>query len=279
MRVGVAQIEPRLGELEHNRALAVAQLERAAELGCDLVVLPECASSGYVFEGAEEALAFAEEVPGPYTDALASACRRLGLHCVSGMLGREGDVLYNTAVLVGPDGLLGRYRKTHLPFLGVDRFAAAGDELPVFDTPLGRIGLLICYDIRFPEAMRALALRGAELVAHPTNWPLAGVFNAEVLTRARAQESRIFLATANRVGTERYTTFCGWSQVCDPNGDRLVEAGRDDVGVFAADVDLDEARSKALVPIPGVHEMELFADRRPDLYGPLVAENAAVARR
>lgn len=279
MLVGVAQIEPRLGELDRNRELCLAKLEEAAAAGCSLVVLPECASSGYVFDSAEEALPHAEEIPGPFTAALERACGRLSLHCVAGMLEREGDVLRNTAVLVGPEGLVGRYRKTHLPYLGVDRFVQAGDELPVFDTALGRIGIEICYDLRFPEATRALALRGAELVAHPTNWPLAARSNAEVLTRARAHENRVFVLTSNRVGRERDAEFCGWSQICDVWGNRLVEAGETDEGLFTAELDPAAAREKDLLPAPGRYEMRLFDHRRPDLYGVLAEERSAVPSR
>jgi predicted amidohydrolase len=279
MLVGVAQTEPRLKELERNRELCLASLEEAARAGCSLVVLPECSSAGYMFESAGEALPHAEEVPGPFTEALVEACGRLGVYCVSGLLERDGDTLHNTAVLVGPDGVMGRYRKTHLPYLGVDRFVEPGDVLEVFETPIGRIGIEICYDLRFPELTRALALRGAELVAHPTNWPVEARSNAEILTRARAHENRVFLLTANRVGCEGHAEFCGWSQICDVRGNRVVEAGAAEPGLFVAEIDLDEAREKDIVPLPGRYEMHLFGHRRPELYGALVEETNALRRR
>ena len=279
MQVAVAQIEPRLAALDRNREACLARLEEAAAAGCKLVVLPECASSGYVFDSPEEALGAAEEIPGPFTDALEAACGRLCIHCISGMLERDGDDLRNTAVLAGPDGLVGRYRKTHLPFLGVDRFVVAGEEAPVFETPLGRIGLEICYDLRFPELTRTLALAGAEIVAHPTNWPVQARSNADVLTRARAHENRVFLLTSNRVGRERDAEFCGWSQVCDIWGNRLVEAGEAEQGLYVAEIDPAEAREKDIVPDPGRYEMRLFDHRRPDLYGALVEEAHPATRR
>jgi predicted amidohydrolase len=279
MRVAVAQIEPKLGETEHNLELCLSRLEEAAGRGCSLVVLPECASSGYVFESAEEALPYAEEVPGPFVAALEAACARLGLHCVSGMLERDGDAVRNAAVLVGPDGLVGRYRKSHLPFLGIDRFVAPGDELDVFDTPIGRIGVEICYDLRFPEVTRMLALAGADLVALPTNWPMAARGNADILTRARAYENRVFLLVANRVGRERDTEFCGWSQICDVRGERIAEAGATEEVLLVAEIDLAEARSKEIVPVPGQYEMSLFGHRRPELYGALTEEHAALPER
>jgi predicted amidohydrolase len=272
MRLAVAQIEPRLGEGARNLETCLGALEHAATLGCDLLVLPECAISGYMFESAGEALRHAEEVPGPATEAVSAACGRLGVHCVFGLLERDRDRLRNTAALVGPDGLIGRYRKTHLPFLGVDRFTVPGDEADVFDTPLGRIGIEICYDLRFPELTRALALRGAEIVAHPTNWPLAARPMAEFVTRARAAENRVFLLTANRCGRERWAGFCGWSQIVDPAGTRVAEAGAEDEAVLVAEADLEEARRKDLVPKPGEYEMRLFDHRRPELYGVLVEE-------
>ena len=193
MRVAVAQIEPWLGEKERNLEVCVARLEEAAAAGAELLVLPECAIPGYMFDSADEAMPLAEEIPGPSTAALETACRRLGVHAVCGLLERDGDLLRNAAVLVGPEGLVGSYRKTHLPFLGVDRFVSPGDELRVYETPLGQIGLEICYDLRFPEATRTLALRGADIVAHPTNFPVAARIQTELITVARAAENRIFL--------------------------------------------------------------------------------------
>ena len=273
MLVGAAQTEPRLGEPARNLETCLARLEQAASAGCALVVLPECSTSGYMFQSEDEAARFAEEVPGPATEALERACARLDLHCVVGVLERDGDTLRNTALLLGPDGLAGRYRKTHLPFLGVDRFTSAGDEIPeVFETAIGRIGLEVCYDLRFPELTRGLALRGAELVAHPTNWPEPVKPLADFMTRARAAENRVFLVTANRVGHERGTEFFGWSQIVDPLGRRLVESAEAEEALVVADVDLEQARMKDIVPIPGEYELHLFADRRPELYGPLLEE-------
>jgi 5-aminopentanamidase len=275
MRVAVAQMEPKLGEKGRNLEACLARLEEAAGAGAELLVLPECALPGYMFDSAEEAMPFAEEIPGASTEVLEQACRRLGVHVVCGLLERDGDLLRNAAVLVGPDGLVGSYRKTHLPFLGVDRFTTPGDELPVFDTPLGRIGLEICYDLRFPEVTRTLALRGAEIVAHPTNFPMAAKVQTELITLARAAENRIYLLTANRVGKERWGEFCGWSQIVDPFGKRLAEAGETDEALLLADIDLEKARDKNYV-IPGEYELYLFGDRRPDLYGALVEETQAV---
>jgi 5-aminopentanamidase len=271
VRVAVAQIEPKLAEKERNLETCLARLAEAGAQGAELLVLPECAIPGYMFDSAEEALPFAEEIPGPSSELLERECSRLGMHVVCGLLERDGDVLHNAAVLVGPDGLVGTYRKTHLPFLGVDRFVVAGDAMPVYDTPLGRIGIEICYDLRFSEVTRTLALRGADLVAHPTNFPMAAIVQTELNTRARAAENRVYLLSANRTGKERWAEFCGWSQIVDPFGTRLAEAGQDDEVLLVADVDVQAARDKDYV-IPGKYETYLFKDRRPELYGALVEE-------
>src|SRR3954471_16170531 len=191
MRVAVAQMEPKLAEEERNLEACFARLDEAAAAGAELLVLPECAIPGYMFDSAEEALPYAEEIPGETAAAFERECTRLGVHAITGLLERDGDTLHNSAILVGPDGLIGSYRKTHLPFLGVDRFVTPGDELKVYDTALGRIGLIICYDLRFPEVTRTLALRGADLVALPTNFPMAAKLQCEVIAPARAAENRV----------------------------------------------------------------------------------------
>lgn len=271
MRAAVAQVDPKLGEVDRNLETCVKLLHQAAKDGAELLVLTECAISGYMFDSAEEALPFAEEIPGPSTEVFERECARLGMHVVCGTLERDGDTLHNTAVLIGPDGLIGTYRKTHLPFLGVDRFVTPGDEFPVFETPLGRIGLEICYDLRFPEVTRALALKGADIVAHPTNFPLAARLQTEFFTRTRAAENRVYLLTSNRVGKERSAEFCGWSQIVEPRGARLAEAGANEEALLVAEVDVERARDKDFV-IPGEYEVYLFGHRRPNLYGTLVEE-------
>jgi predicted amidohydrolase len=228
-----------------------------------------------MFDSLEEGLSYAEEVPGPTTEAFERACERFDAYVICGMLQRDGDLLRNAAVFVGPEGLIGTYWKTHLPFLGVDRFVTPGDELTVYDTPLGRIGVEICYDLRFPEVTRTLALKGADIVAHPTNFPVAARIQTELITVARAAENRVYLLTANRVGKERWGEFCGWSQIVDPHGKRLVEAGETEEALLVADVDVQKARDKDYV-IPGEYELYLFGHRRPELYGALVEETRAV---
>src|ERR1700737_1720118 len=170
VRVAAAQYEPHIGDVEHNRDEAVRWATRAAEGGAQLIVLPELASSGYVFNDEAEAARTAESAgDGPIVQALQSVCERHSCYVVVGLNERSGKQRYNSAVLVGPEGTLGAYRKLHL-FHDEKSWFEPGDELPVIDTPIGRIGFVICFDLWFPEPARALALAGADIIAVPTNW-------------------------------------------------------------------------------------------------------------
>jgi 5-aminopentanamidase len=280
IRAAIAQTAPQLGRAEQNLEACLGRLREAAAAGCHLVVFPECALSGYMVETRAEAWRLAEEVPGPATEALAAACAGLGLHVVVGMLERDGDLLRNTAVLVGPGGLVGRYRKSHIACIGADRFTVPGDEpFEVHETPVGRIGLQICYDWRFPEITRTLALAGADLVVSPTNSPAASRELADYLPRARASENAVFFLLANRVGSEAGTTFFGWSQIVGPLGRRIAEAGGEEEALVVADLDLEQARAKTKEPAEGVYQVRLFDDRRPELYGGLAVTRMDASER
>jgi predicted amidohydrolase len=273
MRVGIVQSDPQLGDVDGNLGRCVAALHEVAAAGCSLAVFPECALSGYMFDDVESATRAAVEVPGPETEVLAVTCARLGLHCVVGLLELDGDLLRNTAVLFGPDGIVGRHRKAHIACIGADRWTTpADDEFEVFDTPVGRIGLQICYEWRFPEVTRVLALAGADIVAHPTNSPFASRDLADYLPRARATENAVYFLMANRVGTEGGTTFFGRSQVVDPLGNVLAAADEAQVSLTVAEVDIELARVKTKEPGDGGYTVRLFADRRPGLYGPVTAD-------
>jgi predicted amidohydrolase len=273
IRVAVVQSAPKLGDIDGNTAGCLTQMRRAAAAGCDLVVFPECALSGYMFADARAARQCAEPVPGPSTDMIAQECGRSRLHCVLGLLETRGELLHNTAVLIGPDGLVGRYRKSHIACIGADCFTVPGDEpYAVHETPIGRIGLQLCYDWRFPEITRVLALQGAEVIVHPTNSPTPARELAEFITRARAAENAVFFVTANRCGRERAASFFGWSQIVDPDGRRIAEAGAEET-VIIAELNLELARKKTKEPNGGGYHVSLFGDRRPDLYAPLVTDD------
>src|SRR5438445_1064381 len=168
------QMDCRLAEPAHNLAAIRAKLREAGRCGAKLVVFPECAIPGYCFTSKDEAWEVAESVPGQSTKALVAECRELGVWAIVGLLERDeaSGKLYNAAALVGPDGLVGSYRKAHLPCLGVDRFTDPGDRpFAVHDLGGLKVGMTICYDASFPEASRALMLLGADLIVLPTNWP------------------------------------------------------------------------------------------------------------
>jgi predicted amidohydrolase len=163
-----------------------------------------------------------------------------------------------------------RYIKTHLPELGFDKFVVRGTSLPVFDTAIGKIGVLICYDVRFPEAARVLALDGADIIALPTNWPDGAEVSPTFMAPARAAENRVFVVTCNRVGVENGFRFIGCSAIHDITGAAIASAGDDDT-ILIADVDLARARNKRTIVIPGKYETNTFTARNPDLYGRIVS--------
>jgi len=272
-RVGVIQIDPHLGDKAFNLEMIEQQLAEASERGVQLAVFPECAVSGYLFESLDEALDVAEPIPGPASDRIARAAERTNLYAVVGTLERDGDRCYNTAILAGPGGIETIYRKTHTLCLGVDRFTTPGDlGYRVHDLPVGRVGILICYDLRFPESARLLALQGAQIIVLPTNWPETSTIQPDVFTRARAAENRVFILAADRVGTERGARFLGRSQIVAPSGTVLAEASTDRAEMLVFDVDPLEADLKNVVVRAGAHEMDVLADRRPELYGELARD-------
>jgi len=272
MLAAVVQIDPLLFAKGENEAKIVARLEEAAGRGARLVVFPECALTGYVFDSLAEALPYAESVPGPFTERLQAHCRRLGAWAIVGMVERVGQQVYNTAVLVGSEGVALRYRKTHLPPEGIDRFATPGNDLEmVAATTEACIGLLICYDLRFPEAVRVPVLRGAEIVALPTNWPAPSADAApEFLCRARAHDNHVYLLAADRVGEERGARFLGRSTIVAPDGTVLAEASRDREEILVAEIDPARARDKRV--FGKGFTLDLIKDRRPELYRALVTE-------
>ncbi len=269
-KVAAVQMESRLLDPESNLEAILAHLRSAAREGAALAVFPETIVSGYNMSR-EEAAEVAQPIPGPATKRLSEACAQEGIYAVVGMIeaGPEGR-LFNSAVLTGPAGLLGRYRKTHLPLLGVDRYLSPGEAfVSPAGTDVGRVGILICYDLRFPEPIRCLSLAGAQIVALPTAWPQAATLYPEYMARSRASENRIYLVAANNVGEERGVRYLGRSIIVAPSGEVLAEADGESEIILMADVDPSESDRKHLVFQPGEYELDLMADRRPELYTPL----------
>jgi predicted amidohydrolase len=270
--VAAVQTDPRLGDVAGNLDRIASWIRRAANEGAELVVFPECAVNGYRYDSREEALRDAQTVPGPATDVLEGVAAETGVHIAVGIVERDGDRLYNCAALIGPDGFVTKYRKTHIPFQAVDRFVTPGDiPLHVVETPIGRVGMLICYDLRFPEPARVLALSGVQIIANLTNLPPPGWVQPEFIFRARAAENRVWLVCADRVGTERGVEFIGRSAIVGPSGVTLAEASESAEEMLVQRIVPSEADEKDLVFDPGVYEMHLLSDRRADLYGALTA--------
>jgi len=272
MKIAAVQMDVKILEKDHNLRRVLEHLEKAARTGAKIVVFPECALTGYCFTSREEAWPLAETVPGPSTEKIAAAVKRLGLTAVVGMLEREGERIYNAAAVISPEGVAGTYRKIHLPYLGIDRFAALGDApFPVFETPQGKIGVSICFDCSFPESGRVLKLKGAQLLAIPTNWPV-GSDSWQHTPKVRATENHMVVVAADRVGEERGFRFAGHSQIVDLSGRVLAEAGDSEETIIEGEADLAAADLNRVVRVPGQWEFDRIAARRPEMYGTLTEQ-------
>jgi predicted amidohydrolase len=272
VRIAVAQYEPHVGELENNRSQAVLWATSAAKQGANLIVLPELASSGYVFGDEAEAQRAAEDPDdGPTVRALRDVCAMHGCHVVAGISERDGDCRHNSAVLIGPSGRMATYRKLHL-YYNEQSWFEPGDDLPIVDLPFGRVGMIICFDLWFPEPARALALAGAEIIAVPTNWVASfkrtvwddrGYCQGDYVAMATAAQNGVVMACADRIGVERGVTFIGASMIVGADGWPVSgPASKDQEELLIADVDLDSVE-QARRRTPRNH---LHTDRRPDAY-------------
>ncbi|MCI2425906.1 acyltransferase [Candidatus Acetothermia bacterium] len=270
MRVGYVQTAPRFGEVERN--LCRVQALMSIHEKVDLWVLPELFVSGYQFVSRAEMKELAETIPdGPTTQQLIRLAQQQNSHIVAGIAEKKGGYEYNAAILVGPAGLLSHYRKLHLFAEEKEWFSPGNTPFPVSSIPvtdsLGKsfvkIGIMICFDHLFPEAARTLAIRGAEIIAHPANLVIPGY--GQLTMKVRAMENRVFTVTANRIGTEARTEkrlhFTGESQIISPCGDLLVSSANDIEDVQVVEIDPALARNKMLTP-----NNDLFADRRPEFY-------------
>jgi predicted amidohydrolase len=272
VRIAVCQYAPWVGELEYNRQQAVHWARAAASQGADLCVLPELAGSGYTFQSVSEAAAAAEDADhGPTVAALVAVAHESGMHIVCGIDERNDDCRHNSAVLLGPSGRLATYRKLHL-FHDEQSWFTPGDALPVVDLPFGRVGMVICYDLWFPEAVRALALAGADVVAVPTNWVASfkrtvyddrGYCQGDYVAMASAAQNGVVMACADRIGEERGLTFLGASIIVGADGWPVAgPAPAAEEALLVADVDLGSvALARRRTP-----RNDLLGDRRPAAY-------------
>ncbi len=263
MKVGFVQFEPLFGEVDRNLDEAADMI---AQSGADLIVLPELFNTGYVFTSKDEAKALSEEIPGGKTTRrLCDAAKDAGSFIVGGIAEKDDERIFNSAVLVSPDGYIGKYRKTHLFFEEKKWFDPGDEGFRVFDIGVCTIGIMICFDWFFPESMRVLSLMGADLICHPANLVLP--FCQEAM-KTRCLENHVFAITSNRTGREsrgeQSLLFTGTSQITAPDGTILLRAGKGSRETMTIEVDVQRARDKNL---NGYNN--LFADRRPDFYGGL----------
>ena len=259
------QFEPRLGAKGENLARLCGLVDEAAEAGARVIVMPEMAVTGYCWRDRAEIAPLVETVPGPTTDLFVEIARRHGCYIVVGLAERDSmtDLYYNTAALVGPDGLVCAYRKSH-PFIAEPRWAAESvNRPPVVATPYGRLGLFICMDADYMEPARLLGVAGCDVVLFPTCWLDEKAPSAAWM--ARAYENGMYLVAADRFGCERGVQFSGGSCVLDPDG--AVVAMRDTgEGIVYGGVDLSRTRPRPFSP--GEPDDKL-ADRRPAAYAAL----------
>ena len=284
MRIGIVQSSPAFGEVEGNLA---GCFDLMSSRTADLWVLPELFATGYQFLNAAEARELAEPVPsgkttqaliacaaerrelarpvpcGSTTGALIERARLDSCFIVAGLPEIDGDKVYNSAILVGPDGFLARYRKIHLFYKEKINFTPGDLPFAVVDIGIAKVGMMVCFDHLFPESARSLALQGADIIAHPANLVLPDL--AQRTMSIRALENGVYTATANRVGTEARSdeslTYTGQSQVVSPDGAALVRLSQDKIEVAVVEIDITVARDKAITK----HNDKL-GDRRPDLY-------------
>ena len=255
-KVAAVQFEPKLGKLEDNRRGIVDQAMYAAEKGAKLIVFPEMATSGYVWQDREEIAPFVETVPGETTRMLHKITSQYDCYVVVGLPEVDADtgIFYNSAVLVGPEGILGCYRKTHL-FAADPRWACEGKEdIPVFETKIGRISILICMDSMYFEPSRLAALKGADIIAFPTNWVGEGNKPPSKTWCLRAKENNLYWIAANRWGLERDAKFTGGSAVIGPSGEVLDSIISGDGIVFSE------------IPNPANQEKKKLKKRKPRAY-------------
>lgn len=260
MKIGYYQFNPAFGEIEANVSQVVQTLRKTE---ADLVVLPELFSTGYQFISRQEVEHLAEEIPGGKTaQALIRLAEEKRFYIVAGMAEKAGNKVFNSAMMAGPSGYIGTYRKTHL----FDReklwFDPGDSGFKVYDLGMARVGLMICFDWYFPESARTLALMGADIIAHPSNLVLP---NCPDSMPVRCLENRVYAITCNRIGVEKRDgtslTYIGQSEVVTPQGKILHRAPQDQEELFVEEIDPLLARNKKVTELS-----DLLGDRRPEMY-------------
>jgi predicted amidohydrolase len=259
MRVAVIQTNPVFGDVSANVAGAI---ELMGGVSADLYVLPELFNTGYNFTDRAEAGRLSETLSGPTFQSVAAFAAKKNCFVAYGFA-EKGDQTYNSSVLAGPSGMVGLYRKVHL-YNRETLFFAPGDlGFPVFDLPFGKIGMMICFDWIYPESARSLALKGAQLIVHPSNLVMPYCPDAMV---TRCLENRLFAATADRVGREHRggvdLRYIGMSEIVSPRGEILARLGNEKAGTAVVEIDLSLASNKKINEFN-----DLIDGRRPEQYG------------
>lgn len=266
MKIGFLQFKPVLCKPDENID-KIREIILNCKTDYDLLVLPELANSGYLFSSRNEAFSASEKIPGgKFCSALAEISKEKNAFIISGISERAGDVLYNSSVMVSPEGKFETYRKTHLFFDEKIWFAAGDTGLNVFEISGNfgkvKVGMMICFDWIFPESARTLALKGAQIIAHPSNLVLSYCQQAMF---TRAVENRVFTVTANRTGTEingdKELYFTGKSVIVDTKGNYLCTAGEDNECILTAEIDPEDALDKNVTS-----KNNIFEDRRTEFY-------------
>lgn len=257
LKIAIIQFKPVLGPAAENVQTIRSMVESVPN--AQLVVLPELASTGYNFKDQAQAFSLAEgPADSSYLKMLTALARRNRQYIVTGFNEKADQGLYNSSAIIGPEGILGIYRKMHLFMHEKEYFLPGDGKLIVFDTAFGRFGMQICFDYLFPEPWRILAEKGAQLILHPSNLLTQ---NADKALPGLALMNRVFIATANRIGTEKDLTFNGGSMIIDPSGNVLIKASADKQEIIEYDLDISISNNKMITPLNHV-----FKDRRPEQY-------------
>lgn len=254
MRVAIGQMGIKLGEKTVNIEKVKKLIHRAVEEKADLICLPELFSTGFPKENIAK---LAEPIPGETTEKMGVLALDNDILVAGSIFEKDGGTIFNTAVLAAPEGLIGTYRKVH-PFIEESRHITCGRDYYVFDTRIGKIGLLVCYDAAFPEAARLLSLQGAQIILLPSNWMNPFLDQWRLATSARALDNQVWLVATNRIGSDETNTYFGRSRIVSPYGDTVVECGEDE-DVRVVEVDLGKS-----IEFRGI--VNFLRDRKPLTY-------------
>jgi predicted amidohydrolase len=266
IKIALAQISCKISDKPSNIRKMAKYITKASKQKADLIIFPELVVTGYTVR--DRAYELAEKIPGPSTQKIEELAKQNNIHVIYGLIEKSAkaqSVLYNTAVLTSPQGTIGHYRKMHLPTHSIfeeKRYFRQGYEYPTFNTAIGKIGLIICYDIFFPELARMLRLKGAELIACIAASPAVRRNYFETLTTARALENTVYLAYVNLVGIEEGLQFWGGSRIITPNGKIVIQAKYDEDDLVFGMIDYsDLSRTGTFVPA--------LRDLRPEIFNEL----------